>query len=160
MLRSRWVLALVAATLVACNPFKREPAVSIDTGEVSTAERWNATLATPSELQGVAQVRGKAWMARNTKGSGIRAHVEITNATPGAVHPWHVHRGQCGYDQGVVGSAGDYEPLRVNDDGRASRDATLDMTLPRTGEYFVNVHASETNLSAIVACGNLAPPVE
>jgi hypothetical protein len=160
MQRSGWALGLVAATLVACNPFKQEPAVSIDTGEVSAAERWNGTLATPSNLQGVAQVRGEAWMARNTKGSGVRAHVQITNATPGAEHPWHVHRGQCGYDQGIVGSASDYEPLRVNDDGRASRDATLDMALPRTGEYFVNVHASASNLSTIVACGNLAPPVE
>lgn len=160
MLRSGWGFALVLVVLAACNPFKRDPAVSIDTGEVSTAERWNATLATPSELQGVAQVRGSAWMARNTKGNGVRARVSINNATPGAEHPWHVHRGQCGFDQGIVGSASDYEPLKVNGEGRASREATLDMALPRTGEYFVNVHASASNLSAIVACGNLAPPVE
>jgi hypothetical protein len=154
------VTALALTAVAACNPFKQEPAVSIEQGAVEASTRWNATLSTPSDLQGVAQVRGTAWLGRSTNGNDVLAHVAISNATPGARHPWHVHRGQCGSDQGIVGSASDYRPLEVDNEGRASRNAKLDMTLPRSGDYFVNVHASEGNLGTIVACGNLASPVE
>jgi hypothetical protein len=34
----------------------------------------------------------------------------------------------------------------------------LPVPLPKTGDYFVNVHASAKNMKSIVACGNLAPP--
>jgi hypothetical protein len=33
------------------------------------------------------------------------------------------------------------------------------MPTPKTGPFFVNVHASVNNMQTIVACGNLAPPV-
>ena len=160
MLTSRWVAALALVAVTACNPFKRNPAVEIDTGAIDVSSRWNAVLSTPSGLEGVAQVRGEAWLARTKNGRDVRAHVSISNATPGAVHPWHVHRGQCGSDLGILGDAADYKPLSVSDDGRASRDATLDIPLPQDGNYYVNVHASESNMQTIVACGNLAPPSE
>ena len=53
-----------------------------------------------------------------------------------------------------------YPPLKVKDDGRAEATANLATSLPRTGRYFVNVHASSKNMSVIVACGNLAPPAQ
>ncbi len=87
-----------------------------------------------------------------------RAQVSISNASPGGRHPWHVHRGQCGQDQGILGPADAYEPLRVDSDGKASQTAELSIPLPRSGSYFINVHASASNMSTIVACGNLAPP--
>jgi hypothetical protein len=74
------------------------------------------------------------------------------------MHPWHVHRGQCGSDQGVFGPADAYNPLKVDGDGRATATANLPVQLPRTGSFFINVHASAKNMSTIVACGNLAPP--
>jgi hypothetical protein len=69
-----------------------------------------------------------------------------------------VHIGSCGSDQGILGPANGYPPLKVNGDGRADADAVLPIELPRQGQYFVNVHASAANMSTIVACGNLAPP--
>jgi len=87
-----------------------------------------------------------------------RAHVEISNAVPGGKHPWHVHRGQCGTDQGIFGPADAYPPLKVEGNGRASATATLPVGFPESGEFFVNVHASANNMSTIVGCGNLAPP--
>jgi hypothetical protein len=87
-----------------------------------------------------------------------RAHASLTNAVPGGEHPWHVHRGRCGADQGIFGAADAYKPLKVDDEGRAVSDAELSVPTPKTGEFFVNVHASTQNMRAIVACGNLAPP--
>ena len=122
--------------------------------------RWTATLVTPPELAGAMQVRGTAWMAPKEKDtSESEAAVSISNAAPGGVHPWHVHIGRCGMDQGILGPAGAYKPLKVDGDGRAKATAELPLPAPGSGQYFVNVHASASNMRTIIACGNLAPPV-
>jgi hypothetical protein len=33
------------------------------------------------------------------------------------------------------------------------------MVMPRTGQYYINVHASRNNMGTIIACGNLARPI-
>ena len=136
----------------------RQP-VEINPNAVSVATRWNGTLSAPPQLAGVSDIRGQGWMGGDPKEQGqTRAHVEISNAVPGGRHPWHVHRGQCGADQGIFGPADAYKPLKVEGDGRAQGDAVLSVAVPRSGGYFINVHASSNNMSTIVACGNLAPP--
>jgi hypothetical protein len=95
-------------------------------------------------------------MAGDQDSDNTRVEISISNAIPGGVHPWHVHRGQCGNDQGIFGPADAYKPLRVNDDGRASAVAKLPMPLPKTGNYFVSVHASTASPETVIACGNLA----
>ena len=148
-------LVASAAALAACGG----RAVQIDTKAQPVASRWNAVLGTPAGLAGAIQVRGQGWMQRAGKDSTeTEAHVEITNAAPGGQHPWHVHRGQCGSDMGVLGPADAYPVLKVGGDGTAKADAKLPIPLPTAGQYFVNVHASAQNMSTIVACGNLAPP--
>jgi hypothetical protein len=146
---------MTAAMLVGCGGH----AVKIDPNAQPVANRWNAVLATPAGLAGAIQVRGSGWLAANPKDTALsKAHVEITNAAPGGVHPWHIHRGQCGNDLGVLGPADAYKPLKVGGDGQAKSDATLPFPLPGSGDYFINVHASAQNMGTIVACGNLAPP--
>jgi hypothetical protein len=132
----------------------------IEQNDPDLASRWTATLATPPELAGALQIRGTAWMGYKEKDSTqTQAHVSIENAAPGGRHPWHVHMGQCGRDQGILGPADKYPALKVGGNGRAEADAYLPIPLPHQGQYFVNVHASPTNVGTIVACGNLAPPV-
>jgi hypothetical protein len=134
-------------------------AVEIDPQSQPVAARWNGTLSTPPGLSGVTDIRGSAWMGADEKNQDrTRAHVDVVNAVPGGVHPWHIHRGQCGSDQGIFGPADAYKPFRVGDNGRASSDAALPVPTPKTGDFFVNVHASARNMGTIVACGNLAPP--
>jgi len=148
--------ALGLGILIACGG--RQP-VEINPDAQSVATRWNGALSSPPELAGVSQIRGLGWMAADPKQQGqTRAYVEISNAVPGGLHPWHVHRGQCGTDQGILGPADAYKPLKVEGNGKASASAELPLPLPRSGSYFINVHAAPRNLSTIVACGNLAPP--
>jgi hypothetical protein len=156
-MKARTLAGLIAfAALTACGG---RQAVEIDPNSVSVATRWHGTLSAPPELAGVSQIRGQGWMGADAKEPGqTRAHVEISNAVPGGRHPWHVHRGQCGADQGIFGPADAYKPLKVDGDGRAQEDAELSVALPRSGGYFINVHASASNMKTIVACGNLAPP--
>jgi hypothetical protein len=88
----------------------------------------------------------------------VRAHVSITNAVPGGRHPWHVHLGRCGNDEGILGPAEAYDPLSVGDNGEAESTAELDIPVPRQGQYFITVHASANTMGTTLACGNLAPP--
>jgi hypothetical protein len=149
-------LLLVALAASSCGGRK---AVEIDPDARNVANRWNGTLASPPELAGVSAIRGSAWMGPDEKNpESTSAHVSLSNAVPGGVHPWHVHRGRCGSDQGIFGPADEYKPLEVKNDGRASSTAELSVPTLSTGNLFVNVHASASNMRTIVACGNLAPP--
>jgi hypothetical protein len=157
-MKARSVVSLVISALTLGSCGGRQPVeISPDAQSIST--RWNGTLSSPPELAGVTDIRGQAWMAADVKDPNqTRAHIEISNAVPGGRHPWHIHRGQCGHDQGVLGPSDAYKPLKVESNGRASSTADVPLVLPKTGDYSVNVHASARNMSTIVACGNLAPP--
>ncbi len=142
--------------LISCGG--RQP-VEINPDAQSVATRWNGTLSAPRELAGVSDIRGTGWMAADREDEGrTQAHVDISNAVPRGRHPWHVHRGQCGSDQGILGPADAYKPLEVEGNGRATETAVLPISVPRSGSFFINVHASARNMSTIIACGNLAPP--
>jgi hypothetical protein len=150
--------ALVATALAvaACGGGRR---VEIDPKREMVANRWNATLATPSQLAGAVEVKGTGWMAgKPDDTTKTLALVRVENAVPGGEHPWHVHLGQCGEDRGVLGPANAYEPLEVDGDGQAESTAELPLPAPVAGQYFISVHASRNNMGTIMACGNLAPP--
>lgn len=119
--------------------------------------RWSATL-TAQPGSPAPQVAGTATVLGNTDSSQTRIDITLNSATPDAQLPWHLHRGTCGNDQGIVGEASAYTPLTVSNDGRASGSAVINVPMPRSGEYMINVHASATDLSTIVACGNLTGP--
>ena len=148
-------VSLSGLLLLACGGGR---AASINTSALGVGDRWNATLATPSELIGAVQVTGTGWMAADDDPAETRAGATLANATPGGEHPWHVHVGRCGSNGAIVGDAAAYRPLKVGGNGRAEATARLSLPLPRSGEFYINVHASATNLGTIIACGNLAPP--
>ena len=163
MNRSR-VLALLGAALTvsACNPFrspfKQEPVVRVSQGDVNANLRWNGVLATPAGLAGAVQIKGVATMTPGSNAANTSVNVNLSNATPGGLHPWQLHRGQCGADEGVWGSQDAYKVLKVDEYGRASASVTVPVVMPTTGLYYVSVSASAANPETIVACGNLAPP--
>jgi hypothetical protein len=99
-------------------------------------------------------------MAPSADGSETNVTLTLANASPGGLHPWALHRGQCGAgtDNGVFGDRESYQALEVGDDGLADGVATVPLTTPRGGSYFVVVYASADNAKTVVACGNLAPP--
>ena len=152
------MLALSALTLTSCNPFRHEPAVEVSTKDENLNSRWHANLATPADLAGAVQMTGSASMAPSTESGNTTVVLDLTNATPGGLHPWQLHRGQCGADEGVVGSVDEYQAAKVGRDGHATSSANLPLDTPTRGNYFVIVRASAANNAVTVACGNLAPP--
>ncbi len=147
------ICLLVVLTSAGCGA----KAVEIDPGAAARmATRWNGSLATPAEMAGVTQIRGTTSMAAMDGMTHVA--IELQNASPGGEHPWHVHRGRCGSNGSIVGDPGRYPILKIDGDGKAAKDAHLDMALPTSGDFYVNVHAGTSNMATIVACANLAPP--
>ena len=133
--------------------------VEINSETEPVGTHWNAFDRGPKQLAGAVQLKGTGWM-EGEKGdtAKTRTFVSVQNAVPGGEHPWHVHIGQCGSDRGIFGAADAYEPLRVGSNGEAQERAVLQVPVPTSGQYFINVHASRNNMGTIIACGNLAPP--
>lgn len=153
-----FMLAVAVFALTSCNPFRRDSAVQVSTKDENLNSRWHANLATPAELAGAVQMNGSATMAPGTKTGNTTVYLDLANASPGGLHPWQLHLGQCGSDEGVFGAADAYHAAKVGRDGRATSTATVPIETPTTGSYFVIVRASAANNAVTVACGNLAPP--
>ncbi|HEX2248982.1 MAG TPA: hypothetical protein VHH32_01455 [Gemmatimonadales bacterium] len=152
------LLVVSAFALAACNPFRSNQAVEVSTKDQNLNSRWHANLATPAELAGVVQMNGSASMVPGSKSGTTTVSLDLANATPGGLHPWQLHRGQCGSDDGLVGSADQYPVAKVDGDGHASASANVPLETPTRGNYFVVVQASAANDAVTVACGNLAAP--
>jgi hypothetical protein len=126
-------------------------AVVFSTVAYAQGMKMTATLAP----QGGGTIAGTATVAPGTSAGTTVATVSITGAKPGAVYPWHVHVGKCGTSGKVWGNGSAYKPLTAGSDGTAKGTATINMAVPTSGDYYVNIHASPTNLATIVSCGNL-----
>lgn len=155
-------ISLALAASAACNPFHQSSGVQVSAKDAMLNSRWHANLASPASLAGAVQMNGSASMAPGQNGTGTSVTLNLANASPGGLHPWAVHLGQCGaaMDYGVFGPSEAYQPLKVASDGRANGTATVPLQTPRTGSYFVVIRASAANSETIVACGNLAPPTQ
>jgi hypothetical protein len=155
-------LALVAAalTLGACSLVEPKRAVEMSSADVNLNTRWHASIASPAELAGVVQMSGSGSISPGSKRGTTEVVLKVANSSPGGLHPWAIHRGQCGADEGVFGALDNYQPLRVSSDGTGLSTATVGLDTPTTGNYFVSVQASAANSGMTVACGNLAAPTQ
>lgn len=158
------VLVTGALALGACNPLrsplKQDPVVQVSNRDANVNSRWHGTLSTPSTLAGAVQMTGQISMAPAEKAGNTHVVLLLANASPGGLHPWQLHRGQCGMDLGVFGGADAYRALKVDDDGKASAAVTVPLVMPIDGQYYVSVGASSANPETIAACGNLASPTQ
>ena len=105
-------LGILAST--ACGAFQHSPAVQVSARDATLNTRWHANLASPASLAGVVQMNGSASMAPSPDSSGTNVTLDLANASPGGLHPWAVHYGQCGdnMDRGVFGSLEMYSPAQ------------------------------------------------
>lgn len=102
-----------------------------------------------------AATTGSAMMAGSTDGKSTEVTLELMGETASVTRPWHIHTGSCAKGGGVLGGGKSYTPITVDDKGHGTSKATLAMAMPDTGSYYVNIHESGTNMSKIVACGDL-----
>ena len=81
--------------------------------------------------------------------------LQVTGGTPGARHPWHLHSGTCATGGPIVGEPSAYPPIVIGNDGSGQQSAQIQLQLNEAQRYHLNVHASATEMSTIVACGDL-----
>jgi hypothetical protein len=156
------ILTTTAAvcTLAAC----AQRQVEYETGDVVLDSRWIATLAPvtttkdSAAITGAATVSlgGRASMMPGTTPSETRAMLSLFGAQAGTTHAWHIHLGSCGNDRGIIGSPELYAPVVVSTDGRGDVTVTLPFSTPNAGEFYVDVHASQSSASPVAACAPLA----
>src|SRR5487761_1758698 len=120
-------LALIAAALAlgACSVLQPKSAVKVSAANVTLNSSWHARIASPSELAGAVQMNGSASMAPGVKRGTTEVVMTLGNTSPGGVHPWAIHQGQCGEDEGVFGALQDSPPLRVGADGTGTSRARV-----------------------------------
>lgn len=83
-------------------------------------------------------------------------HVDLDGGEPAAVHPWHIHQGNCGDLQPpIVGPAEAYPPITVGSGGEGDAEATVPARITEDGDYILNVHLSTARLDSIIACGEV-----
>jgi hypothetical protein len=157
-MRSTWIFIAAAAVLTAgCAQRQFE-----ETGDVVLNSRWIATLAPVSVTRDSAAITGATTVTLGGRASMMpstatetRAMLSLFGATPGAMHAWHIHLGSCGNDRGIIGSPELYTSVSAGNDGRGDVTVTLPFTTPNSGEFYVDIHATQSSASRIVACGPL-----
>jgi hypothetical protein len=147
-------IALVAGLALGCvktstNPVTGEVDMDVES-PTKQGEDWSANLTGRGNGAGMTgTVRVAVLSGRST------ATIQLTNAPPGALLPWHIHTGTCETGGPILGEASAYPPLNVGSDGRAQGTANVGARLNEANQYHVNVHASPTEMGTIVACGDL-----
>ncbi len=101
------------------------------------------------------KVHGTATVTPTQDGTGTEVAVTLTDDTPGATRPWHIHTGTCEKSGGVVGGGRAYTPIVINDKGQGVGKATLPVALADSATYYVNIHDAAAAMGIIVACGDL-----
>lgn len=156
MLIVRMIAAAAAClTVAACG---RRPVAEISRGPDVVSGRWNGSVSTPEDMRGVIQAHGGVWLAPVDGGRKSRVGVSLDNMVPGGRHPWVLRSGQCGVAGASLARIDGRNALRINNDGEARGESAIDIAFPTTGDYMVEVLASEDNQGRVIACGNLAPP--
>lgn len=117
------------------------------------ATNWSATA---SANPGFTGAGANVTAVSSGRGTSVAVAFREASGMSGTVRPWHVHYGTCGNDQGIVGDANLYTPLRPASDGTATTTAMIPMALSADRSYFINIHKSPSELSTIVACGQLS----
>jgi hypothetical protein len=101
------------------------------------------------------KAHGSATVTPTQDGTGSEVAVTLTDDTPGATRPWHIHTGSCEKSGGVVGGGRAYVPIVINDKGQGTGKATLAVALADTATFYVNIHDAAQAMGIIVACGDL-----
>lgn len=130
-------------------------------GLVADAPSWTArlsptsgsTVAGSATVAPAASARGGDSAATRGPAARYAATLSITGGTPRAALAWHIHEGKCAGSGGVLGSAGDYQAVQLDDRGQGQATASVGAELAPGKDYSVKVHSAD----AVAACGDLAP---
>jgi len=151
MKMTRWAILGSAALLLLASGAAAQDTASAPAKAGMPGMHMNhgEAMATLVATSGAPQPAGMAMLR------GTTIQLTFSGDQPGSTRPWHVHKGTCTDDEGIVGRVGSYPALSIGQDGRGTAKATLSQPLPATGSYFVAVYASASDMKTVIACGPL-----
>ena len=124
-----------------------------ETGTTTGELTWRGQLAA---REAGLPIEGDALTATDAGERAFKASVTIRNDKSNYTRPWRVNYGTCASGGAVVGDASEYPRLSTDKNGDATSTAWVTVALDTTAAYHVNVHYSASELSRIIACGDLA----
>ena len=143
------LLALGACARVTANEATGKTDVDIES-PLKKGEDWKAGLTGSGAFASVVgQVKATSLEGRTN------ATINITGATVGGSHPWMIHEGTCNLPGAALGTASEYPLVTIGSDGRGTANAQVNARLDEAKDYIVVVHASQSDMSTVVACGDL-----
>ena len=153
-MRTRLLSITCAFLVLACARVQTEPA----TGEVDLdvespaqqGEEWNGEFTGQGPGTNITGTFRALALDGRTEVS-----VSLNGAVPNATHPWHVHEGACNSGGAIVGDSTSYPVLQVGSTGTAAANVNLSLMLNEAADYYVDVHASSSDMQTIIACGDL-----
>ena len=114
------------------------------------AIQWTGSL----QPTGGSGVSGTVTLSPGGSNTQSSINIGISGSSSGASHPWHLHRGSCNNDLGIVGAPNSYPTIGIGADGTGRVMIGLPFALPTSGNHFVSVHQSAENMARI-ACADL-----
>ncbi len=154
MKRTYMVLA-AAATMLGTACATRQTSVS--TGDVEMGSSAAGTMARSADLRGIEgwnALRGSVY-ARPMPG-GTQLALTVGGGIPGSRYIWDVREGTCGSNGQIVGGAAGYMAVELGQRGTGNTITDLTTTLDAGKDYSVNLYASATERTLVIACGRLA----
>ena len=142
-------LALSACVKTATNEATGKVDVDIQS-PTKKGEDWKAGL---KGQGGFTSVIGQ--VKANVLEGKTQASISIEGATAGGQHPWMIHEGTCNMPGQAVGMASDYPLVTIGSDGRGTASANIMARLDEAKDYVVVLHASQSDMTTVVACGDL-----
>jgi hypothetical protein len=142
-------LALGACVRTATNEATGRVDVDVES-PTKQGEDWSAGLRGSGAFATVVgQVKANVLEGRTS------ASISLDGAMAGRAHPWMIHEGSCNMPGAAVGSASDYPLITIGSDGRGNASANIPARLDEAKNYIVVVHASQSDMTTVVACGDL-----
>ncbi len=105
--------------------------------------------------RGGSRIRAEVSMEGGKTPGTTTVQMSLKGDVPGVARPWHVHVGSCSKAGGVFGTAAAFPPITASAAGTGESQATLRISLPESGSYYVNIHESAAKMSSVIACGDL-----
>lgn len=143
------LLALNACARVTANEATGKTDVDVES-PLKKGEDWKAGLKGMGSFTSVlGQVKATSLEGRTN------ASISVEGATAGGSHPWMIHEGTCNMPGAAFGTASEYPAVTIGQDGRGNANAQITGRLDEAKDYIVVVHASQSDMSTVVACGDL-----
>lgn len=126
-----------------------------------TPTRWQGTLQATQQRTGMAAPTSQNKATGNvylTQAGSDRTRVRLIVSTPissATALQWAILPGRCGTGSLPIAVVERFPVIEISNNGRGELDMEMQLTLPTSGAFHVNVYSGGTQLNHVITCANL-----